>query len=74
MTQVDIQQAKERLSELIERAVRGEEVVISQDDRPLVKLAHIAGQRRPRQFGSAKGLITMTEDFDDFIENFRMYV
>jgi prevent-host-death family protein len=73
MTQVDIQQAKERLSELIERAVRGEEVVISENELPLVKLAPIAGRRRC-QFGSPKGLITMTKDFEDFIEDFRLYV
>ncbi len=70
MTQVDIEEAGDRFLELIELALGGEEVIISRDRRPLVKPAPILAQRRRRQFGSAKGLITMTEDFDDPLEDF----
>jgi prevent-host-death family protein len=38
MTQVTIQQATERLSGLIEAALKGEEIVITQDDTPVVTL------------------------------------
>jgi len=65
MTQVHIQQSRERILELIELAVCGEEVIIFQDKRPLIKLAPIVAQTKQRQFGSAKGMITRAEDFDD---------
>ncbi|MFQ5398698.1 MAG: type II toxin-antitoxin system Phd/YefM family antitoxin [Anaerolineae bacterium] len=65
MTQVELKQAKERFHELIELAASGEDVIIARDKRPFVKLSPILKQKRPRQFGSAKGLITITDDFDE---------
>lgn len=74
MTQVDLQQAKERFLELIELAVSGEEVIISKNQQPLVKLTPVSRPRRQRKFGSAKGLIAMAEDFDGPLEDFKEYV
>jgi len=74
MTQVELQQAKERFLELIELAAGGEEIIISKDMQPLVKLSRVHDDKRQRQFGSAKGLITMAEDFDDPLEDFKEYM
>ena len=74
MQQVDLKQAKKNLSELIERAICGEEVVISKNDRPLVRLIAIEKPKRRRQFGSAKGMIDIADDFDDSPEDFREYM
>jgi antitoxin (DNA-binding transcriptional repressor) of toxin-antitoxin stability system len=71
MTQIDIRQAKERFQELVDLAVRGEEVIICKDELPLVRLAPITARKRQRQFGSAKGLITLREDFDDPLGDFK---
>jgi prevent-host-death family protein len=38
MTRVDVAEAKARLSELIDRALAGEEVVISRRDVPVIRL------------------------------------
>ncbi|MEG4045361.1 type II toxin-antitoxin system prevent-host-death family antitoxin [Microcoleus sp. Pol17_C1] len=38
---VDLIEAKEKLLELIEAAMRGEEVAITQDNQPVVKLVVI---------------------------------
>ena len=62
MIQVDLKNAEKRFNELIELAASGEDVVISQDNEPLVRLASVVRQKRQRQFGSAKGLIVMAED------------
>ena len=48
MTQVELKQAKERFHELIELAASGEEVIISRDKRPFVKLSPILGQKQSR--------------------------
>ena len=61
METVDLDQAKARLSELVHHAIKGEEVVITENDQPVVPLA--PATRRPK-FGSAKGLIAIGEDFD----------
>lgn len=74
MTQVDLKQAKERFIELIELAASGEEVIIARGERPLVKLSPIARQKRQRQFGSAKGMIIIADDFDEPLEDFQEYM
>jgi antitoxin (DNA-binding transcriptional repressor) of toxin-antitoxin stability system len=74
MSLVSIEQAKTQLPELIEAAVGGEEVVIAKDDQHIVKLVPVSGQKKRPQFGSVKGLIKMTEDFDEPLKDFDEYV
>lgn len=74
MHQVNIEEAKIHLSDLIDAAVNGEEVVIAKDEQHLVRLVPISrGKSRP-QSGSAKGLITMSDDFDEPLEDFAEYM
>lgn len=74
MHQVNIEEAKSHLPDLIDAAVNGEEVVIAKDDRHAVKLVPVS-QSKPRpQFGSAKGLISMSDDFDEPLEDFAEYM
>jgi len=49
MYQVDIIEAKEKLRELIEAAMKGEEVAITQDNQPVVKLVGITKQAKPNR-------------------------
>lgn len=74
MTQIELQQAKERFLELIELAASGEEIIISKGEQPFVKLLPINQRKKQRQFGSAKGLITIAEDFDAPLEDFKEYM
>ena len=80
MYQIDIIEPKEKLLELIEAAMRGEEVAITQDNQPVVKLVGIPKQAKPnRKAGSAKGMVWMSEDvwmsddFDEPLEEFKEY-
>jgi len=70
MHQVSIEEAKTTLPDLIEAAVGGDEVRIAKDDQHSVKLVPVSGTKPVPQFGSAKRLITMTEDFDAPLEDF----
>jgi antitoxin (DNA-binding transcriptional repressor) of toxin-antitoxin stability system len=70
MHQVSIEEAKTSLPDLIEAAVGGDEVLIAKDDQHIVKLVPVSGTKAAPQFGSAKGLITMAEDFDAPLEEF----
>lgn len=73
MTHVDLQQAKDRLLELVELAASGEEVLISKEDVPLARLTSVTPPRKARRFGSAKGLIEIGEDFDEPLQDFEEY-
>jgi prevent-host-death family protein len=48
MYQVDIIEAKEKLLELIEAAMRGEKVAITQHNQPVVKLVGIPPANKKR--------------------------
>ncbi|VEN74242.1 Type II toxin-antitoxin system prevent-host-death family antitoxin [Candidatus Desulfarcum epimagneticum] len=69
---VDITKAGNRLQELISQSVGGKEVVITRNGQPVVKLLPL--DRRKRRFGSARGLIKMSDDFDEPLEDFRDYM
>lgn len=71
MTQLDITQAKSNLSKLLDLAISGEEIVITQDDKPVAKISPI---KRPLKRGSAKGKVWMSEDFDEPLEDFQEYM
>jgi prevent-host-death family protein len=48
----DIAEAKARLSELLDAALRGDEVVISRNNEPVVRLT-LVSKHRPRPYGIA---------------------
>ena len=73
MHQVSIEEARSTLPDLIEAAVGGDEVLIAKDDQNIVKLVPVSGTKPVPQFGSAKGLITMADDFDAPLEDFDEY-
>jgi prevent-host-death family protein len=63
---VTVDEAKAGLSDLIEAAVSGEEVLIAKDGRARVRLVPVeAPPARPRVPGLFKGRIWMSDDFDD---------
>ena len=71
MTQLDITQAKSNLSKLLDLAINGEEIVITQDDKPVAKISPI---KRPLKRGSAKGKVWISDDFDEPLEEFQEYM
>lgn len=73
MTHVDIEQAKARFVELLELAAAGEEVVINKDQRPFVRLSPAISTNPKRVFGSARGKVLMTPDFDEPLAEFEEY-
>jgi prevent-host-death family protein len=66
---VNIAEAKAKLSQLIDLAERGEEVVIARHGRPVAKIVRL-GERRmepypDRGFGIDRGRFEVPDDFDD---------
>ena len=64
-TQVNMHEAKSRLSQLAEMVWRGETVVIARAGKPYVDLTPHLEQGKARQPGRYKGEIRIANDFDD---------
>ena len=63
LMEVNIHQAKNQLSKLIERARNGDEVIIAKVGKPVAKLVPVERRSR-REFGSAAGQITFQDGWD----------
>jgi prevent-host-death family protein len=71
--QVNVAEAKARLSRLVKQALDGEDVVIAKDNKPLVKLVPVKSTARRRRPGSAKGTVVMGKDFGAPLDDFKTY-
>jgi prevent-host-death family protein len=76
MPAVTIEEAQNRLIELIHRLVPREEVVITENDEPVARLVPTAPApaKNPRQFGTLRGSVLSMENFDDPVEDFEEYM
>lgn len=61
---VSIYAAKTQLSRLIDRAMAGEEIVITRHGRPVAKLVRADSLGEPRRLGLLRGRIRIADDFD----------
>jgi len=69
--QIDISEAQFELLHLLDLANSGQEIILTQDNRPVAKLVSIiTGQSL---FGSDKGKIFMSDDFDAPLVEFEEY-
>jgi prevent-host-death family protein len=64
MRQINIHEAKTHLSQLVEDAARGDDIVIAKAGKPVARLVGIDQSRTPRRPGALKGRITIADDFD----------
>lgn len=62
MKPVNVHDAKTHLSRLLERAERGEEVVISRAGKPVAKLVAVVASKRV--LGADRGRVRIADDFD----------
>ncbi|HEV3263168.1 MAG TPA: type II toxin-antitoxin system prevent-host-death family antitoxin [Gemmataceae bacterium] len=75
MPTVTIQEAQARLSDLIHRLTPGDEVVITENNEPVARLARAEPRKqRSCKAGSAKGKIRIAPDFDEPLEEFKEYM
>jgi prevent-host-death family protein len=71
--QVNMHEAKTRLSELVAAAERGEEVLIARDGRPAARLVAVVKQHPPVRLGVLAGQIELANDFDAPLPEFEAY-
>ncbi|HET6382419.1 MAG TPA: type II toxin-antitoxin system prevent-host-death family antitoxin [Armatimonadota bacterium] len=76
MSEVTIEEATERLGELVRTTPIGQEVILVQDGRPVARLVPIAPLPGPvARRGFAKGqVLYMAPDFDETPSEFGEYI
>jgi len=62
---VNLYEAKTHLSQLVDRAAQGEEIVIAKSGRPKAKLVPFREAAMPREPANLLGVTYVAEDFDD---------
>ena len=62
--QVNIYEAKSKLSKLINQVIAGEEVIVAKSGKPVARLVPFEKPLQNRKPGSAKGKLIISEDFD----------
>jgi antitoxin (DNA-binding transcriptional repressor) of toxin-antitoxin stability system len=60
--------------QLIEKAVSNGGVIITKDGQSLILMVPITKLRKERKFGTAKGLINMSDDFDQPLDDLKEYM
>jgi prevent-host-death family protein len=61
---VNIHDARRHFSRLVERASRGEEIIIARAGRPVARLGPLATPARVRRPALLKGKLRIPKDFD----------
>ncbi len=62
---INVYEAKTHLSQLLERAAAGEEIVIARAGRPIARLVALAEPPTRREPGGWRGKVTVAADFDE---------
>ncbi len=74
-TTISLEEAQAHLSELVGKLAPGEEIIITENQRPVAK---IVGQgvpaRKPRRPGSARGKLIILEEDDEHLKDFEEYM
>lgn len=74
MYEIELEKVKGQLERVIQTALDGEEVVITQNQEAVLKLVPVPRLNGQRKAGSARGLVWMAEDFDEPLEDFKEYM
>jgi prevent-host-death family protein len=75
MRKINIYDAKTRLSQLVEEAASGKDIVIARAGRPVARLTRLRETVRKRRLGILNGRFRIPEDFnrplpDDVLRSF----
>lgn len=68
MHQIEFDEAKQQVESLLQAALDGDEVIITRNSEPVLKLVRVSRSDKRRRSGTAKGLIEMSDDFDQPLE------
>lgn len=65
MQKLNIYEVKTHFSKLVEQAHNGETIIIAKSGKPWAKIIPFDAPKKKFQFGTMKGKITVSDDFND---------
>ncbi|HEY2533799.1 MAG TPA: type II toxin-antitoxin system prevent-host-death family antitoxin [Xanthobacteraceae bacterium] len=65
MKTINIYDAKTQFSQLVDKAAGGDDVIVSRNGKPVVRITRLEGGKRRIKFGTLKGKIKIKADFDE---------
>ncbi len=74
-TTITVEEAQANLKRLIHQLSPGEELVITENQKPVAKLVSEPGKKRqPRKAGNCIGMIRIVADDDEHLKEFEEYM
>ena len=70
MHQIELSQARLNLMDVLSEALKGEEIVFTENNLPVLRLTRIVDTPPKRTLGTAQGQVWMSPDFNDSYEDF----
>ncbi|MCZ8128854.1 MAG: prevent-host-death protein [Microcystis sp. LE19-114.1B] len=74
MIKLTLNEAQSQLPDLLKAASKGEQVIIQNNEGQDFQLISLPTTVKHPQYGSAKGIVKMLDNFDDPIEEFEEYM
>lgn len=74
MPSLTVAEAQAQLPALIHQLGPGDEIVITEGDKPVARLTRPAAEKPRPVFGSCKGLLTIHAEDDAHLEHFAEYM
>ncbi|MEX0711361.1 MAG: type II toxin-antitoxin system prevent-host-death family antitoxin [Pirellulales bacterium] len=75
MPTVSLEEAQARLSELVHQLAPGEEVIVTENQRPVARISSITAAGVERKLGTLRGTVLyMAPDFDAPLDEFEDYM
>ena len=69
---ITLSDAKARFSEVVDRAVNGENFIVTRMGRAAVRISAFASSAQPRKLGDLAGQIRISDDFDEWPPDLRI--
>ena len=74
MTMLEIAEAQARLPDLVRRLMPGDDIIITENSRPVARLIAEQREKRQPQAGSAKGILIIAREDEEHLKDFAEYM
>jgi prevent-host-death family protein len=75
MTSIPLQQAQANLVDLVHQLAPGDEVIITENNKPVARIVPPTSSQPARKLGTLQGTVLyIAPDFDDPLDDFKEYM
>lgn len=73
-TTISIEAAQANLPQIIGGLASGQEIVLTEDQKPVAALRSLSASNRRPQFGNCRGMLTIVSEDDEHLQDFADYM